>query len=486
MGLTAMELIAAVFLPLLAALLCWLKPLRPIAWGTTVVCLSISFAASVMTAGQVLLSGRAVAIAGWMEVDGLGALTLLLVTFVCTMAAIFAGGYMRHSGEQTERLWWFYTNSNLLVFALALVPALASPNLVWVGVELVTLFATLLVAFESNAGALEAAWKMAILTIMGAPISLLGFLVLYWAFHTSSGGTAETWTSLSAMASTMPPNLLKFAFLLVFVGFGAKAGLAPMHTWLPDAHSQAPTPVCAVLSGIKTTIPLYVILRFLSIILLSPEARIGNWMVVIGLFSVGIAAFLLLQVRDYKRMFAFSTVEHMGIILVAAGFATRGAEYGAVAQMLNHSITKSLCFYTAGMVLMTYGTRQISEVRGLFRLSPFVGSALLLCSLAIAGAPPFPVFLSEFSILSAGLRSGHNVAVTILAILIVVAFVAIMLQVNSMLFGKPEPATPAESVPPSSRTAVLLAAIPVVVLGVYIPGPVHSLLQLAAQQLGGH
>ena len=409
---------------------------------------------------------------------------LLLVIFVCTLAAIFAGGYMRHGGQSSERLWWFYTNSNLLVFALAIVPALASPNLVWVAVELVTLFATLLVAFESNAGSLEAAWKMAILTIMGAPISLLGFLVLYWAFHTSGGGTAETWTALSAMATTMPPNLLKFSFLLVFVGFGANGSRSNAHL-AARRHSQAPTPVCAVLSGIKTTIPLYVILRFLSIVLASPEARLGDWMVVIGLFSVGIAAFLLIQVRDYKRMFAFSTVEHMGIILVAAGFATRGADYGAVAQMMNHSITKSLCFYTAGLVLMTLGTRQISEVRGLFRLSPFAGSALLLCSLAIAGAPPFPIFLSEFSILSVGLRSGHNVAVTILAILIVVAFVAIMRQVNGMLFGKSESTVPKVRLPlaPARFSAGRDSGR---YLGVYIPGPVHSLLELAAQQLGGH
>ena len=327
---------------------------------------------------------------------------------------------------------------------------------------------------------------MAILTIIGAPISLLGFLVLYWAFHASGGGTAETWTTLSAMSATMPPNLLKFSFLMVFVGFGAKAGLAPMHTWLPDAHSQAPTPVCAVLSGIKTTVPLYVILRFLAIILASPQARLGEWMVVLGLVSVGIAAFLLLQVHDYKRMFAYSTVEHMGIILVAASFATQGAAYGAVSQMLNHSITKTLCFLTAGLVLMSLGARQISEVRGLFRISPFTGGALLLCSLAIAGAPPFPVFLSEFSILSAGLRSGHNVSVAILAILIVVAFVAIMRQVNGMLFGEPESTAPIERLPLSCRAAVVLAAIPVVILGVYIPSPVHSLLQLAAQQLGGH
>ena len=481
-----MALSAAVFLPLVAALLCWAKPLRSIAWVITVFCLSLSFASAVISSDQVLQGGRTVAIPDWIEADGLSALVLLLVTFVCTLAAIFAGGYMRHETRSKDRLWWFYCNYNLFAFSLAIVPVLNRVNLVWVAVELVTLFATLLVAFESTPGTLEAAWKMAILTIMGAPIALFGFLTLYWAFRSSGGGTAETWQNLYAMAPNMSPNLLRLSFLLVFVGFGAKAGLAPMHTWLPDAHSQAPTPVCAVMSGIKTTVPLYAILRLLSVILGSPEARMGEWMVVIGLVSVGAAAFLLLQVHDYKRMFAFSTVEHMGIILIAAGFATREAAQGAVFQMLNHSITKSLCFYTAGIVLMALGTRQISEVRGLFRLSPFTGGALLLCSLAIAGAPPFPIFLSEFSILRAGIRAGHIIAVVFLAVFIVIAFIAIMLHVNGMLFGTPESATPAVHVLPSCRTAVLLGAIPVVVLGVYIPGPLRSLLTLAAQQLGGH
>lgn len=481
-----MTLVLVIFLPLIAALLCWLRPLRSFAWVTTVFCLSISFALAVVISEQVLRSGRAIGVAGWLEVDGLGVLMILLVSFICCLAAVFAGGYMRHSGQQPDRLWWFYCQYNLLVFALIAVPALVDPNLAWVGVELITLFSALLIAFESTPSALEAAWKFSILTIMGAPISLLGFFVLYWAFHGSASGTAETWQSLQTMAPTMSPQLLKLSFLLVFVGFGAKTGFVPMHTWLPDAHSQAPTPICAVLSGIKTALPLYVILRILSIVLASPEARIGRWMIVTGLFSVGIAAFLLLQVRDYKRMFAYSTIEHMGIILTAAGFATQGAASAAVFQMLNHSLTKSLCFYAAGVVLLAMETRQIKDVRGLFRLSPFAGAALLLSALAIAGAPPFPVFLSEFSILSEGIRSGHNVAVAILATLIIVAFVAIMLQVNSMVFGKPELHSTAEAIPLSCRTAVVLAAIPIVVLGVFIPAPIHSLLQLAAQQLGGH
>ncbi len=480
-----MALIAAVFLPLLAALLCWMKPLRNIDWGMTVSCLGLSLAASAVSAEQVILHGRAIGVPGWIEIDGLGALVILLVSFVCTLAAIFARGYMRHGGDHAERLWWFYCNYNLLVFALIVVPALTDPNLCWVAVELVTLFSVLLVGFENTTSALEAAWKFSILTIMGAPIALLGFLVLYWAYRGAGGAAIESWQALHALAPTMSPNLLKLAFLLVFVGFGAKTGLVPMHTWLPDAHSQAPTPVCAVLSGIKTTVPLYVILRLLSVILASPEARIGEWMVVFGLISVAVAAFLLLQVRDYKRMLAYSTVEHMGIILTAAGFATQAGASGAVAQMLNHSLTKSLCFYAAGIVLLSMGTRQIRDVRGLFRVSPFAAGALLLCALAIAGAPPFPIFLSEFAILSAGLRSGHSAAVAILAILIVIAFVAIMLQVNGMIFGKSEVYSSAEEAPLSCRTAVVLGAIPILFLGVFIPHPIHSLLVLAAQQLGG-
>ena len=485
-----MALIAVLAIPVLAALLCWLRPLRGLAWGITVASACTVFALAVYVSAEVIASRRAVAVAGWFEADGLGALMLVLVSFVLVLACVFAGGYMRHGEHNRGRLWWFYSNYNLLSFALLAVPSLAEPNLVWVAVELVTLFSVLLVGFDNTSSALEAAWKFAVLTIMGAPIALFGFFTLFWAYRTATGGAWETWDALRTAAPSMDANLLKLSFLLVFVGFGAKSGLAPMHTWLPDAHSQAPTPVCAVLSGVKTTVPLYVILRFLSIVLASPAARLGNWMIAIGLISVGIAAFLLLQVRDYKRMFAYSTVEHMGIILTAAGLATRTSDFGAVSQMLNHAITKSLCFYVAGVILLALSTREIQSVRGLFRISPFAGSALLLCSLAIAGAPPFPIFLSEFSILSAGMRAGQYAVVAILATLIVIAFVAIMLHVNGMVFGRALLGGTMEhrltdAVPASCRFAVLVAAAPVVLLGVYIPAPVHDLLQLAAQQLGG-
>lgn len=482
-----MALITVVFLPLFAAFLCWVPPFRRAAWFISVVCLSLDFVLALDVAAQVISHSRAIGIPRWIEADGLSALMLVLVSFVCAVAAVFAGDYMRQGKGHSSRTWWFYCDSNLFAFALIATPAMADPNLVWVGVELITLFAILLVAYERTGGALEAAWKYSMLTMMGAPISLLGFLVLFWAYRGTGAQAPETWLTLSAQAAAMPPALLRLSFLLVFVGFGSKVGLAPMHTWLPDAHSQAPSPACAVLSGVKTSVPLYAILRLLSIVLMSPAARMGRWMIALGIVSVAIAAFLLLQVREYKRMFAYSTVEHMGIILAAAGMATQASDFGAVSQMLNHSITKSLCFYVAGTILITLEAREIKSIRGLLRVSPFLGATLLLCALAIAGAPPFPIFLSEYTILSAGLRGGHGLAVAFLASLIVLAFVGIMLQVNRMTFGRPDLSLEhaGASVPATCCVGVIAAALPVVVLGLYIPGPIHALLQLAAQQLGG-
>jgi len=482
-----MALTLIVLLPLLTALLCCLSPFRRATWVITVIDGCAVLALVIIVCREVLSVRELAGGHGWFVVDGLGALVLLVVSFVCTLAAVFAGGYMRHLDGHADRLWWFYANYNLLFFALVAAVALAQPILVWVAVELITLFAVLLVGFERTPRALEATWKYAVLTIMGAPISLLGFFCLFWAYH-SIGGAApvtETWESLRAVAPLMPPDKVKLAFLLVLVGFGAKSGLVPMHTWLPDAHSQAPSPVCAVLSGVKTTVPLYVVLRFLSLLLASPQIHIGHWMVVFGLLSVGVAAFLLLQVSDYKRMFAYSTVEHMGIILTAAGMGTLAADSGAVWQLLNHSITKSLCFYVAGAILFALGTREIKSVRGLLRTSPFAGAALILCALAITGAPPFPIFLSEFSILSAGVHAGRYATVAVLAVLIAVAFIAIMLQVNRMVFGKPEHPTAPVALPASCRFAIVAGVLPLLLLGIYVPAPLQSLLKLAALQLGG-
>jgi len=508
-----MSVLIVLLLPLIATALVCLPFKRSWAAGVTVVS---SLAALVLSARVAWLvsEGNSVTVdlsAGWLKwiaVDGLSALILLLIAFVATTAAIFSVGYMAHGNLKPAKLRLYYINYNLFVFSMLAIPVLAEPTLVWIAVELTTLCSALLVSFENTREALEAAWKYVVLSLMGAGMALFGFLVLFAAMQASlstgaytwvgSGSAgAYTWDGLVATAPTMPPVLLQTAFLLILIGLGTKVGLVPMHTWLPDAHSQAPSPVCALLSGIETTSILYVILRLFPVMQAAPNSHAETWALVLGLISVGTAAFLLLQVKDYKRMFAFSTVEHMGIILTAVGLGASAAGYGAMQQIVSHCVTKSFCFFAAGTVLLTVGTRRIASVRGLIRQSPIAGAALVFGGLAIAGAPPLAVFLSEFSILKAGLTQKEYVATGLLAIFIVIAFFGIMLHVNRMVFGAPENKNngspeknhlepqPVEKfhLPFSCRLALILAAVPVLVLGVYIPKPLHDLLTQAAAAL---
>jgi hydrogenase-4 component F len=209
-----------------------------------------------------------------------------------------------------------------------------------------------------------------------------------------------------------------------------------------------------------------------------------KWILIFGLVSAGFAAFLLIQVKEYKRLFAFSTVEHMGIILVAVGLGGAGAYFGATYQMLSHTVAKSFCFFAAGAALRVVGTRDINSVQGLIRESPIVGASLLLGALAISGAPPFTVFLSELTILRAGVSSGQYAATGLLALFVVVAFCGIMFHISRMVFGKPLPVADRPVLPRSYSTSLCLAAIPVCLFGLYMPGPLFDLLRLAANALG--
>jgi hydrogenase-4 component F len=497
-----MSVIIILLLPLIATALVCIPLKKYWASGVTVVsCLVILILATRIAlrvaAGNSVVSTLKFGLRQWIAVDGLSALILLLIAFVATTAAIYSVGYMAHENLKPTKLRLYYASYNLFVFSMLAIPVLADPTLVWIVVELTTLCSALLVSFQNTREALEAAWKYVVLSLMGAGMALFGFLVLFAAMQASGSDGVYTWDGLIVAAPTMPPVLLQTAFLLILIGLGTKVGLVPMHTWLPDAHSQAPTPVCALLSGIETSAILYVILRMFPIMHASPHSHAETWALVLGLISVGTAAFLLLQVRDYKRMFAFSTVEHMGIILTAVGLGASVAGYSAMLQIVSHSVTKSFCFFAAGAALMAVGTREIAAVRGLIRKSPAASVALVLGGLAICGAPPLAVFLSEFSILKAGLMQKQYVATGLLAIFIVIAFFGIMLHINRMVFGAPENKngeSPEENhlepqavekfhLPFSCRLAMILAAVPVLVLGVYIPKPLDDLLTQAAAAL---
>ncbi len=353
-----MELAAVLIIPAIASGLSLLPFGRRYAAPITLVATAAVLGLAAAVAVEAARTGRVDALDAWLTCDGLGALILLLVAFVGFTAALFSWGYIeRRAGHSSDiNVQRYYCLYNLFVLSMLAVPVLANVALMWIAVELTTLLSAFLVGFEDTPEALEAAWKYVVLTTLGAVLALLGFLILYWGSRVA-GYEPFTWVGLIEAAPHMPPTLLWPAFLLILVGFGTKVGLVPMHTWLPDAHSQAPASICALLSGVETTTVLYVILRLFPVIGVSPGLDARPWFIGFGLVSVGIATLLLIYVRDFKRMFAFSTVEHMGIILVAAGLGGADAHLGAAYQMTGHAISKSFCFFAAGIIVMAVGTQ---------------------------------------------------------------------------------------------------------------------------------
>ncbi len=471
-------------LPLFAALVLALPRSERVASALTIGCSVVSFGLSIAVMCGLQMGGVLVLIAHWVEVDSLSALLLLLITLIATTAAIFSAGYIgpEHSALRTRL---YYANFNLFVFSMLSIPLTVELGLVWIAVELTTLLSILLVSFSGTREALEAAWKYMVLTLLGATVAVLGVLMLFWALHVT-GSTDFTWTGLRVAASVMPLALVKTAFALLLIGYGAKIGLVPLHTWLPDAHSQAPAPVCALLSGIETTVVLYVLLRLRGVFLQVPAVHVQAWFAVLGLISVGVAVLLIVQTHDFKRLFAFSTVEHMGIVLVAASFATPLGDAAAVWQILAHAVTKSFCFYAAGSALLVSGTRSIADVTGLLDKSKITAAALLVGSLAISGAPPFAVFLSELAIFRAGIVSQHYLVTGLLAAFIVIGFFGVLFHAGNMAFGRPAPGRRAWlKLPVLCGIALGIAALPVIVLGAWIPLALARLLLHSAAVLGG-
>jgi hydrogenase-4 component F len=481
-----MELVAVLAIPAVASCLVLLPALARLAAVVTLLASGLSLALATRIAGAVVRSGPQTALGGYLDCDALGALVLLLVAFVGTTASLYSAGYLgaRDHGERRLERRRYYPLYNLFLLSMLAVPIIGHIALMWIAVSLTTLLSAFLVGYDDTPEALEAAWKYVVLTTLGAILALLGILILYWASDIAGSGPFS-WAGLLAAAPHMPPALLWTGFLLVLVGFGTKAGLVPMHTWLPDAHSQAPASICALLSGVETTTVLYAILRLFPALEAGGLVQARSWFIVFGLISVGAAALLLIHVRDYKRMFAFSTVEHMGIILVAVGLGGGAAHLGAAYQITAHALAKSFCFYAAGVAVLAVGTQEIAAVRGLMQSSPGAALALLLGGLAIAGAPPFAVFVSEFAIFKAGLAAGHYWTIGLLALFVVVAFCGILLQISRMLFGAPpEPSVTAGAAPATCRVTLLLAAIPMIVLGLFVPAAFQGLLSAAAAALG--
>jgi hydrogenase-4 component F len=485
-----MVLALILLVPLLASLLA-LGNHRAAPW--------ITLAASLIV---LLLSGRAVwavadagtlsALGGVLSLDALSGLYLGLVAFVGFTAALYSVGYLaaRRAGQaqegSTPRYRQYHPLFNVFLASMLAVPLVANLAVVWIAIELTTIFSAFLVAYEDSAEALEAAWKYVALTSMGAMIALLGVLLLYYGI--SNAGQAPTWAGLARAAPGMAPAILATSFVLWLVGFGAKAGLVPMHTWLPDAHSQAPASICALLSGVETSGALYMLLRIYPSLSANPGiVNPQDWYLVVGLVTVATASLLILQVQDFKRLFAYSTIEHMGIVLAACGLGAGAHGLGATYQFFAHALTKSFCFYAAGMAAIALGTQRIDVAGGLMKRSPLAAWALLLGGLAIAGAPPFALFVSEFEILRTGFSAHQYLATSLLTAFIVLAFVAVMYQLGQVVFGETTDAAAGtvSPAPLTCRLALLIAAVPVLVFGVYLPARLGELIRTAAVLMGG-
>jgi hydrogenase-4 component F len=468
-------------LPLIVASICAFPRSERAASAVTI---GASVAALACAAALISPLQRApiVLVPGWVSIDAFSGVLLLLIALIATTAAIFSSGYVgpEHSASRTRL---YYGNFNLFVFSMASIPMLAELGLVWIAVELTTLLSILLVSFSGTTQAIEAAWKYMVLTLLGATVAVLGILMLFWSLH-AAGSTDFTWMGLIAGAHAMPAPLVKAAFALLLIGYGAKVGFVPLHTWLPDAHSQAPSPVCALLSGIETTVVLYVLLRLRGVFLHVPQVHVQTWFAVFGLISAGAAVLLMVQTHDFKRLFAFSTIEHMGIVLTAASFATPLGDMAAVWQILAHSVTKSFCFYAAGSVLLVSGTRRIASVSGMLGKSKIAASAMLIGALAISGAPPFALFLSELAILRAGLLAGQIAVTAILAAFIVIGFFGVLFHVGNMAFGSVQPDRPWPRLPVACGVALGIAAIPVIAFGLWIPAGIGTLFAQSAAALG--
>ena len=353
----------------------------------------------------------------------------------------------------------------------------------WVAVELATLTTVLMVGIYRTSEALEAAWKYFILGSVGIALALFGTILVYMAARpvVGEGVDAMTWTILVANASGFDPALLNLAFIFLLLGYGTKVGLAPLHAWLPDAHAEGPTPISAVLSGLLLNVALYALLRFKILLAATPQAIApGPLLVTLGLTSLVFAAFMLYRRRDIKRMFAYSSIEHMGIIAFAFGMGGPLANFAGLLHMTMHSLTKSAIFFAVGHIAQVKGTQKIAEIRGLTVTHPVLGWGLVLGVVAIAGLPPLGIFMSEFLVVSSTFARQPWLAIP-LVLGLLVAFGALLLRLGGLAFGEPAGSTaPVEAsyVPMFAHLGLVCTA------GIYLPPPLVAWFQHVAALLG--
>src|SRR5467141_3250608 len=423
----------------------------------------------------------------YLFVDDLNIVFVVLATFVGFTTSAFSASYIGHEleiGRLTPRYLRFYhAMYQTLMFAMNLGLVANNIGLMWVAIEMATLTTVLMVGIYRTHEALEAAWKYFILGSVGIALALFGTILVYMAARPvlGEGQDAMVWTALLEKAARFSPELLNVAFVFLMLGYGTKVGLAPLHAWLPDAHAEGPTPISAVLSGLLLNVALYALLRFKILLAANPAAIApGPLMVTMGLVSLVFAAFMLYRRRDIKRMFAYSSIEHMGIIAFAFGMGGPLANFAGLLHMTMHSLTKSAIFFAVGHIAQVKGTQRIADMGGLTQTNPVLGWSLVLGVVAIAGLPPLGIFMSEFLVVTSTFARAPWLAL-VLVLGLLVGFGALMLRLTSVAFGEPRGSTAsaeASYVPMFAHLSLVLVA------GIYLPAPLVIWFQHVAQLLG--
>jgi hydrogenase-4 component F len=423
----------------------------------------------------------------YLLVDDLNKVFIVLTTFVAFTTSVFSASYIEHEIEigrlKPSYVRFYHAMYQVLMFAMNLALIANNIGLMWVAIELATLTTVLMVGIYRTHEALEAAWKYFILGSVGIALALFGTILVYMAAKPviGEGLDAMVWTVLVTQAAKFDPALLNVAFVFLLLGYGTKVGLAPLHAWLPDAHAEGPTPISAVLSGLLLNVALYALLRFKMLLALNPAAIApGPLMVTMGLISCVFAAFMLYRRRDIKRMFAYSSIEHMGIIVFAFGMGGPLANFAGLLHMTMHSLTKSAIFFAVGHIAQVKGTQKIADIGGLTVTHPVLGWGLVLGVVAIAGLPPLGIFMSEFLVVSSTFARAPWL-VLILAFGILVALGALFLRLGTIAFGEPRgPSAPAEAsyVPMFAHLGLVFMA------GIYLPPPLVAGFQNVARLLG--
>jgi hydrogenase-4 component F len=498
-----MILLGLLIVPLAAGPLAFFLRKRRMMEGVNLAAFAILLGLATVLAAQVLRSGPVSLWDGFFYADALSALVVLLSAFAALVCSIYAVGYFRHeerSGALQEaresggrfsmdKLREYYTLMPLLVLAMMLVAIANNLGILWVAVEGTTLASVFLVMFYGRETSLEAAWKYAIIGGVGLSMALFGTILTYYSAYRVLGTdtlAGLNWTVLAGNAAQFDKPTMRLAFILILLGYGTKAGIAPMHTWKPEAYSEAPVPGAAMLATGVLNCALYGLVRFYILTSKCLGPHFGSQLLILfGLLSMGVAVPFILVQKNFRRLLAYSSIDHSGIMVLALGFGGPLGILGMLLHMTFHSVTKPLLFFCAGNVQQHLGTDLFRQAKGgLIHSMPLTGAAFLMVTLAVTGSPPFSLFQSEFTVLRAGFSGGYFVLALFFIAFLVLIFSGFLVHIANMVLGE-DPGLPRDEMCRWKKYSVVGLAVVIIIMGFWIPAPLFGLIQKAVRIVVG-